>query len=122
MGSSKHIIARWLIVLCLFLYGASVSQAAALASEESLEAVIFDQALKEAAQELEQQRKKQIRPTEKIRPKPRFSGRFEMLLSRARAQYARIVRWQNAHPKELRIRATVSYHKKIFQVAVRSAL
>ncbi|MGB6063735.1 MAG: hypothetical protein WBG50_02940 [Desulfomonilaceae bacterium] len=120
MGFSKHIIARWLFVLCLFQYGTGVARPAALVAEESPEAAIFDQALKEAAQELAQQRKNQIRPSEQVRRKPRFAGPFEMLLSRARAQYARILRWQSAHPKELKIRATVSFHKKRFQVAVRS--
>jgi hypothetical protein len=117
MGSSAKNFVRGSLALSLLLYGSSLVQPLAVASQDSPEAVIFNQALKEAAQELAQQKKEQARAKKQLQPKRRSSRQFESLLAKARQQQAIIKEWQKRNSKEWKIYATSVRNKRHLLVA-----
>lgn len=117
MGSSAKNFARVPLLLSLLLSGWSFVEPTAVASQDSPEDAIFDQALKEVTQELEQLKKEQAQAQKQLQRKQRFAREFEALLANAWQQHARIKQWQKVHLKERRIYASGSRHKKRLLVA-----
>lgn len=117
MGSSATIFVGRLLLLSLLLSGWSFVQPTAVASQDSPEDAILDQALKEVAQELAQLKKEQAQAQKQLQRGQRFAREFEALLAKARQQHARIEEWQKVHSKERRIYASGSRHKKRLLVA-----
>jgi hypothetical protein len=117
MGLSAKNFVRMPLLLSLLLCGSNLVQSLAVASQDSPEGAIFDQALKEAAQELAQQKKEQARTRKQLLPKQRSSRQFESLLAKARQQSARIKDWQKRHSGEWRIYASSVRNKRHLLVA-----
>jgi hypothetical protein len=117
MGSSAKNFVRASLVLSLLLYGWSLVPSPVVASQDSPEAAIFDQALKEAAQELAQQKKEQARAEKQLLPEQRSSRQFESLIAKARQQQARIKEWQKRNSKQWKIYATSVRNKRHLLVA-----
>jgi hypothetical protein len=117
MGSSAKNFVKGLLLLSLLLYGWSIVQPAAAASQDSPEGAILDQALKEAAQELEQLKKEQVRAQKHLQRKQRSTLEFEALLAKARQQHARIQQWQKGRSTELKIYSTSAHKKRRLLVA-----
>ena len=117
MGSSAKNFVRISLTLSLLLYGWSLARPPAAASQASAEEAMFDQALKEAAKELELQKTEQARVQKQLQRKQRSISQFESLLARARQQHAKIKEWEKRNSKEWKIRATSIRHKKHLLVA-----
>jgi hypothetical protein len=117
MGSSAKHFVRLSLVLSLLLCEWSLVQPLAVASQDSPEAAIFDQALKEAARELAQQKEEQARNKKQVLRKQRSSKEFEVLLAKAREQRAKIKEWQKRHSREWRIYASSVRNKRRLLVA-----
>ncbi len=117
MGSSAKNFVTGLLLLSLLLYGYSLVQSTSAAAQDSPEGAIFDQALKEAAQDLEQLTKEQARAHKHLQPKQRSTEEFEALLARARQQHARIKQWQKGRSTELKIYSTSAHKKRRLLVA-----
>ena len=117
MGSSAKNFVSGSLLLSLLLYGWSLVQPTAAASQESAEGAILDQALKEAAQELEQLKKEQARDQKQLQRKQRSTREFETLLAKAWQQHARIKQWQKGRSTELKIYSTSAHKKRRFMVA-----
>ncbi len=119
MGSSARNFVSGLLLLSLLLSGWSFVQSSAVASQDSPEDAIFDQALKEAAQELAQLKKEQAQVQKQLQRKQHFAKEFEALLAKAMQQHTKIKQWQKVHSRERRIYASGSRHKKRLLVATR---
>jgi len=104
-------------MLSLLLSGWCFVQPTVVASQDSPEVAIFDQALKEVAQELAQLKKEQAQAQKQLQRGQRFAREFEALLAKARQQHASIKHWQKVHSKEWRIYASGSRNKKRLLVA-----
>ena len=117
MGSSTKNFVSGLLLLSLLLCGSCLVQPTAAASQDSAEGAILDQALKEAAQELEQLKKEQARDQKQLQRKQRSTREFETLLAKARQQHARIKQWQKGRSTELKIYSTSAHKKRRFMVA-----
>jgi membrane protein involved in colicin uptake len=117
MGSSAKNFVRGSLLLSLLLYGWSLVQPTAAASQDSAEGAILDHALKEAAQELEQLKKEQARAQKQLQRKQRSTREFETLLAKARQQHDRIKQWQKGRSTELKIYSTSAHKKRRFMVA-----
>jgi hypothetical protein len=117
MGSSAKNFVRRSLLLSLLLYGCSLVQPTAAASQDSPEGAILDRELKEAAQELQVQKKEQARAQKQLERKQRSTGEFETLLAKARQQHARIKQWQKGRSTELRIYSTSAHKKRRLLVA-----
>ncbi|MGO9568664.1 MAG: hypothetical protein ACLP5H_14095 [Desulfomonilaceae bacterium] len=117
MGSSAKNFVSGSLLLTLLLLGWSVVYPPAAASRDSAEEAIFDQALKEAAQELEQLKKEQARVQKELQCKQRSTREFEALLAKARQQHVRIKQWQKGRSIELKIYSTNAHKKRRLLVA-----
>lgn len=117
MGSSANNFVRGLLLLSLLLPSWSFFPPTAVASQDSPEAAIFDQALKEVAQECAQLKDEEARAQKQLQAKQRFAREFETLLAKARQQHSKIKQWQKGHAKERKIYASGSRHKKRLLVA-----
>jgi hypothetical protein len=117
MGSSARNFVRISLTLTLLLCTWSLVRSPAAASQDSGEGAIFDQALKEAATELEQQKKEQVKAQKLLQDKQRSTRQFESMLARARQQHAKIKEWEKKNSKEWKIYATSIRHKKHLLVA-----
>jgi ATPase subunit of ABC transporter with duplicated ATPase domains len=117
MGSSAKNFVRGSLLLSLLLYGWSLVQPTAAASQDSPEGAILDHALKEAAQELGQLKKEQDRAQKQLQRKQRSIQGFEALLAKAKQQDARIKQWQKGRSTELKIYSTSAYKKRRLLVA-----
>jgi len=117
MGSSTKNFVSGSLLLSLVLCGWALVQPAAAASQDSPEAAILDQALKEAAQEQQQLKKGQARAQKQLQRKQRFAKEFEDLLAKAKQQQARIKQWQKGRSTELKIYSTSAHKKRRLLVA-----
>jgi ATPase subunit of ABC transporter with duplicated ATPase domains len=117
MGSSAKNFVRGSLLLSLLLYGWSLVQPTAATSQDSPEGAILDHALKEAAQELQVQKKEQARAQKQIQRKQRSTREFEALLAKARQQHARIKQWQKGRSTELKIYSTSAHKKRRLLIA-----
>jgi hypothetical protein len=117
MGSSAKNFVRILLTLTLLLCTWSLVRPPDAVCQDSSEAAIFDQALKEAAKELEQQKIEQVKAQKLLQGKQRSTRQFESMLAKARQQHARIKEWEKKNSKEWKIYATSVRHKKHLLVA-----
>jgi len=116
MGSSAKNFVSGSLLLCLSLCGWSFAQPTAAASQDSPEEAIFNQAMKEVTQELEQLKKNQALAQKMLRQQ-RLAGEFASLLATAKQQHTKIKRWQKGHSIELRISSTKVNKKRRLLVA-----
>jgi hypothetical protein len=117
MGSSAANFVRMSLVLSLLLWW-SFANPPGVASQDSNEEAIFTQSLKEAAQELEQQKKEQALAKKQLLRKQRSTREFESLLDKARQQHSRIKEWQKKNSMERKVYATSVRKKRHLVVAV----
>jgi membrane protein involved in colicin uptake len=117
MGSSAKNFVSGSLLLSLLLCGWSLVQPTGAASQGSPEGAILDQALKEAAQELQLQEKERARAQKELQRKQRSTRGFEDLLAKARQQHARIKQWQKGRSAEMKIYSTSAHKKRRLLVA-----
>ena len=112
MGSiAKEFIGRSLM-LALFLSLGYLALPVSPAAQGSPEAVILEQKVKEATRVLQQRQREAARVEEQVKRQQRLAGEFAILLVKAKAQHAKIEKWQKAHSSEFRTMAGGGVHKK----------
>jgi TolA-binding protein len=112
MGSiAKKLVSRSLM-LALFLSLGSLALPVSPAAQNYPQAVILEQQVKEVTRVLQQRQREAVRAQEQEKRQQRLAGQFAILLVKAKAQQAKIEKWQKAHSSEFRTMAGGGVHKK----------
>ena len=112
MGSiAKKFVSRSLM-LALFLSLGCIALPVSPAAQNYPQAVILEQNVKEATRVMQQRQKEAARAQEQVKRQQRLAGEFAILLVKAKAQQAKIEKWQKAHSSEFRTMAGGGVHKK----------
>jgi hypothetical protein len=117
MGSSAKNFMAGSVALSLLLCGWCIVQPPAVAARDSDEEAIFEEALKEAALELDRLKKEPTQAQMKVPRQQRFAGEFAAILAKAREQHARIKRWQKGHLTDGKVHTTSVRNKRHLQFA-----
>ncbi len=89
----------------------------AVAAQDSPEAAILEEQLRQAARYYEQQRKETERVQRQFDNKQRLAREYQSLIAKAKAQHAKIQQWDKKRFAELKTRAKSDHRKKRLQMA-----
>jgi septal ring factor EnvC (AmiA/AmiB activator) len=89
----------------------------AVAAQDSPEAAVLEEQLRQAARYYEQQRKETDRLQRQIDSKERLARQFQSLIAKAQAQHAKIQQWEKKRSAEMKTLAKSDHRKKRLEMA-----
>jgi len=107
--------ARRSLMLALLLCFGYLALPSSTVAQGSPEAAILEHEIGEATRVLQQRQREAERTQQQVRRQQRSAEEFEIIMVKAKAQYAMMARWHKAHPTKLQTQVRDGLHKKRLQ-------